>query len=83
MTVCEYCRTEMIGSSTCVPIQIRMGAELFDPIPYGSEPFGADWSPPERCHDCDVVIGGIHHGGCDMEACPRCGRQLITCDCET
>jgi hypothetical protein len=30
-----------------------------------------------------VVTGGYHHPGCDMEICPRCGNQLITCDCET
>lgn len=33
------------------------------------------------CHDCDVKEGQIHQFGCDMERCPFCGNQLITCGC--
>lgn len=33
------------------------------------------------CHDCGVSEGEIHHLGCDMERCPFCGKQLISCDC--
>lgn len=34
-----------------------------------------------RCHDCGVEEGMLHRRGCDMERCPFCGRQLISCDC--
>ncbi len=34
------------------------------------------------CHDCGVKEGQIHKFGCDMERCPFCGMQLITCDCK-
>jgi len=34
-----------------------------------------------NCHDCGVKEGEIHKEGCDMERCPFCHRQLITCDC--
>jgi hypothetical protein len=35
----------------------------------------------KTCHDCEVEEGNIHHLGCDMERCPFCGGQLISCDC--
>ena len=34
-----------------------------------------------KCHDCGVKEGEIHHYGCDMERCPFCGCQLLSCDC--
>lgn len=36
---------------------------------------------PQNCHDCGVIEGGIHELGCDMEKCPECEGQLITCHC--
>lgn len=34
-----------------------------------------------RCHDCNAIHGQIHHPGCDVERCPRCHGQMISCDC--
>ncbi len=34
-----------------------------------------------RCPDCNVVPGANHHWNCDQEHCPKCGGQLISCDC--
>jgi hypothetical protein len=42
------------------------------------------WNPrdPKRiCHDCSVKEGEIHSYGCDMERCPFCSYQLISCSC--
>jgi hypothetical protein len=33
-------------------------------------------------HDCNVVLGGFHGFGCDMERCPHDGSQALTCECE-
>ena len=34
-----------------------------------------------ECHDCGAKEGQIHEWGCDMERCPFCGNQVITCLC--
>jgi len=52
-------------------------------------PFGSDdeWTEIETnysiypCHDCGVIKGQIHVLGCDIECCPRCKEQLISCGC--
>lgn len=36
---------------------------------------------PARCHDCGCLEGETHLPGCDMEYCPFCGGQLISCVC--
>jgi hypothetical protein len=33
------------------------------------------------CHDCGTKEGQLHVLGCDMERCPFCGNQLISCRC--
>jgi hypothetical protein len=34
-----------------------------------------------NCHDCGVEYGELHKLGCDMERCPKCKQQLISCNC--
>jgi hypothetical protein len=44
---------------------------------------GIDVSSIKRntCHDCGASEGEFHKPGCDMERCPFCGHQLISCSC--
>jgi hypothetical protein len=49
-------------------------------IRYGSEK--DDWNAEKvPCHDCRVIKGEFHVPGCDVEECPHCRHQLISCDC--
>lgn len=34
-----------------------------------------------KCPDCYIDPGELHELGCDVETCPRCGLQQISCDC--
>ena len=52
-------------------------------IPYNGEDNMGSGIPVKqrKCHDCGVKWGKYHKPGCDMERCPKCGGQLISCDC--
>ncbi|MDQ3825088.1 MAG: hypothetical protein M3319_04935 [Actinomycetota bacterium] len=57
----------------------------FKRIKYGDEDLGDD-GPNDRqltnCHDCAALPGQFHVEGCDMEQCPRCKGQLLSCNCD-
>lgn len=39
------------------------------------------FDPNYLCHDCGAMEGEYHAHGCDMERCPFCLGQLISCGC--
>ena len=34
-----------------------------------------------HCRACNTTYGKIHHVNCDDEKCPKCGEQILTCNC--
>lgn len=48
---------------------------------YERESYNPDYEV-ESCHDCGVKRGMFHIPGCDMERCPKCRGQSISCDCD-
>ena len=82
MTKCSRCENDMKKVKSCsnnLHIFFEGDPRTYPTIPY-INPATFDAENP-NCHDCGVQIGAKHHSGCDMERCPRCGLQLISCDC--
>lgn len=78
MAICAFCKKEMSDDNTesCDKLTICFadGPNMVPSTFHFNEPNG-------RCHDCNIKHGGYHHPGCDVERCPRCNNQLITCNC--
>lgn len=51
-------------------------------IKFGKETEEDNVYRKSHCGDCSVKQGYYHALGCDLEVCPKCGGQAVSCDCD-
>lgn len=77
MAECQDCGQEMLEAATCTVDAFIIRGERFARLRQA----GAAVGRAGRCGDCGIRRRGFHHYGCDLEPCPRCRRQLLSCGC--
>src|SRR3990167_8143265 len=77
MSICQDCKQEMRIAESCTIATIVVNGVSY---PRNTEYY--DYN--KTCHDCGIVNrnGHFHHFGCDIERCPCCSGQLISCACK-
>lgn len=67
-------------------VEYLIRGKLYTPIPYGEEDYIKenlldDNEYSSTCGDCGCHLGEIHLSSCDIELCPCCGDQMLSCNC--
>jgi len=75
VAICQDCEQEMGTATSCTVDAFVLQGRRYD-RQRTRRPIG----PDGRCGDCGIVRG-YHHTGCDLELCPRCRGQFISCGC--
>lgn len=80
MAICLYCNGEMTTGGSCTVEALFADGRRFEFARHGTER-GMKAFRGLPCGDCGVSWGGLHHPGCDLQRCPVCHGQLISCGC--
>jgi hypothetical protein len=73
--VCKDCNQPMVGNGCTYDLIHNKGEE------WHKRSLEHWCDPGQNCGDCGAPYGKIHHFGCDVERCPVCQLQLISCEC--
>lgn len=78
----SWCCNVDMGES-CIHTKVAFpDGKVYDrhPLTGGPRPMDAG----AECGDCGTIASGdsYHHSSCDKEMCPRCGGQMLCCDCK-
>lgn len=69
---CEICGRSRHAGASCVKTVFLLRCRVYFRRPNDDQ---------ENCCDCGTPKGGLHHMGCRMERCPKCGQRLLSCGC--
>ncbi|HYC83023.1 MAG TPA: hypothetical protein VEB60_00535 [Candidatus Paceibacterota bacterium] len=85
MARCEQCLQQFHQADACTWQHVEIEGQVYGRE--GTYAFGKRFeqavnADKDRCDDCGVLAGSVHHFGCTLERCPRCGEALATCACD-
>jgi hypothetical protein len=73
---CRACQ-QLIGPTFTCAAEHRQGVSRF-----GQDIPNQGILPGDRCRDCGVMDGGLHHPDCCVASCLDCQDQRLTCGCD-
>jgi len=71
-----------IANNKKTGILIDKAGVKYNRYPYGNTEWNAISPLHQFCPDCTAALGEFHYEDCDIEICPKCQRQLLSCECE-
>jgi hypothetical protein len=70
-----------IQLQSCPYTHIRIGKRIYKRVVENKKTCDYWKELPTYCHSCGIVFGNVHHIGCGVESCAKCGEQFMGCGC--